>query len=91
MDVHDRVQAIVFTGKQNLRFDAFEKGFEFFELRSELIADRFAFAGEFDESLDVVDLPRISDGRVRGFLRGGRVAEESDWSVAGRSKKLGLL
>jgi hypothetical protein len=34
MDIHNRVQAIVFAGKEDLRFRTFDKVFEVFELRS---------------------------------------------------------
>ena len=51
MDVHDRVQRIVFAGQQDLGLDAIDELLSFLLMRSEVIDHRLPFPSKVDKGL----------------------------------------
>ena len=51
MDVHDRVQRIVFAGQQDLGLDAIDELLSFLLMRSEVIGHRLPLPSKVDKGL----------------------------------------
>src|SRR5262249_45295377 len=54
MDIDDGVQAVLLTGKQNLRFDSIDERFSILQLSPEVVEYRFPLAGKLHERLHIV-------------------------------------
>jgi hypothetical protein len=57
MDRDNRVQAIVLSTHQHLEFDSLNKSVKSIDKFGKLLADVFSFTCEFDQGLEVVNLP----------------------------------
>jgi hypothetical protein len=76
MDIHDRVQLIIFAREKNLGLDLVDKGFVLIQTRRELIADIFAFPGKFDESFQIFQLSGYFFAEVESVLQAGAFAQD---------------
>jgi len=76
MDIHDRVQLIVFARQKNLRFNLVDENFMLIQTRRELVPDIFPFPGQFNESLQVFQLAGYFFAEIESFLKAGAFAQD---------------
>jgi len=76
MDIHDRVELIIFAGEKNLGLDLIDKRFVLVQTRRELIADIFAFLGKFDERFQIFQLSGYFFAEIESFLEAGAFAQD---------------
>ena len=55
MNVHDRIEPVIFIRQQHLRLDTINEFFKLFQMRNKVIGDGLTFAGKFHQCLHVTN------------------------------------
>jgi hypothetical protein len=76
MDIHDGVELVVFARQEDFGLDAVDECFQFLQLRCELVAYGFAFAGEFHQRFTVFELCGYLAAEIERLLKAGTLTED---------------